>query len=124
MVRKFLGIKKKASRKLRRKEGLTTKQIKKLLEKIYRAETAIKNYYKEKQETQEQEAWQKMRENSKFFFSYAKRVSQYKSPVGPFVDKKNNVIKEKACIALNKQYASVFTKPEPNNALPEDYLYI
>ena len=42
MVRKFLGIKKKASRKLKRKEGLTTKQIRKLMEKIYRAETAIK----------------------------------------------------------------------------------
>ena len=62
-----------------------------------------------------------MQENSKFFFSYAKKVSGYKSPVGPFVDEKGNVIKEPACITLNKQYASVFTKPDPNSKLPKDY---
>ena len=56
IVKKFLGAKKKASRKLRRKENLTTQQTKKLLEKIYRAETAIKNYYTEKHEKVEQEA--------------------------------------------------------------------
>ena len=63
-----------------------------------------------------------MKEKSKFFFSYAKKVSRFKSPVGPFVDDKGNVIKEPACITLNKQYASVFTKPDPNAKLPTNYL--
>ena len=49
-------------------------------------------------------------------------MSQYKSPVGPLVNEKNEVINEKTCITLNKQYASVFTKPDPKNALPKDYI--
>ena len=53
IIKRFLGTKKKASRQLRRKENLMPKQIRKLLEKIYRAKTAIKNYYKERQENQE-----------------------------------------------------------------------
>ena len=92
------------------------------MEKIYRAETAIQNFYKEKQENTEKEAWTKMSENPKYFYSYAKKMSQYKSPVGPLVNEKNEVINEKTCITLNKQYASVFTKPDLKNALPKDYI--
>ena len=122
IVKKFLGAKKKANRMLKRRKGLSTAQIKKLMEKIYRAEQGIQNYYKEKQDNSEKEAWVRMTENPKYFYSYVKKKATYKSPVGPLVNEKNEVIKEKTCITLNNQYASVFTKPDPKNALPEGYI--
>ena len=63
MVKRFLGTKMKASRELRRKENLSQKQIEKFITKIYRAETAVTNYYQDKQENAEQAAWEKMKQN-------------------------------------------------------------
>ena len=43
--------------------------------------------------------------------------------MGPFTDKEGNLINEKECETLNKQYQSVFGTPEPDDEINIEYLY-
>ena len=68
---KYLCIKKKASKKLR-KRLLTNEERHKLTNAIASCKRSIRNFYQNKEETKEKEAWERMKENSRFFFRLAK----------------------------------------------------
>ena len=64
-----------------------------------------------------------MKKSSRYFYKYAKSKLKFKTPVGPFTDKEGNLINEKECETLNKQYQSVFGTPEPDDEINIEYLY-
>ena len=110
-----------ASRKLRKKI-LTEEQRGKLTNTIASCERSIRNFYQNKEETKEKEAWERMQENSRFFFHLAKKKSRLRASIGPFTNEKGELIEEKVCKTLNKRYFEVFDTPEEGDSLPEGYL--
>ena len=68
---KYLRIKKKALKKLRLKI-LSDSERSKNINRIAACERNIRNYYQEKEETKEKEAWERKKQNSRFFFRLAK----------------------------------------------------
>ena len=83
IIRKYLGIKKKASRELRdTNKILSQKKMERLMTKISRAEKGIQAYYQGKTEEEEMRAWSRMEVSNKYFFKYAKSKMCYKSPIG------------------------------------------
>ena len=118
---KFLRIKKKSSQKLRRKI-LTEEHRTKLINTIGSCERSIRNFYQNREESREKEAWERMQENSRFFFRLAKKKARLRAPIGPFTNEKGDLIEEKVCKTLNKTYYKVFDVPDEGDSLPEDYL--
>ena len=80
---KYLRIKKKTYRKLR-KRALTQKTREKLLKTIASCEKNIRTYYQRREEAQEKEAWERKKINSRFFFRFAKTKARRRAPIGPF----------------------------------------
>ena len=87
---------------------------KKLKNKLIDIEIKLKRSYQSEQQIEEQQAVDSIRNNPKFFFSYAKRHSKTKSKVGPLRKKNNKLIYDKQNIAniLQDQYTSVFSTPK------------
>ena len=83
--------------------------------KISRAERGIQAYYQEKTEEEERRAWGRMEISNKYFFKYAKSKMRYKSPIGPFMSDKGDLIEESPCNTLNKEYFDVFVAPDPED---------
>ena len=73
-----------------------------------------------KQENEEKKAYEKIKSESKVFYSYARKVSRPRNPIGPFV-KDGKIIQEHPATTLNKHYCSVFNKEE--DKLPDDYAW-
>ena len=87
---------------------------KKLKNKLIDIEIKLKRSYQTEQQIEEQQAVDSIKNNPKFFFSYAKRHSKTKSKVGPLRNKNNKLIYDKQSIAniLQDQYTSVFSTPK------------
>ena len=66
--------KKRASRQLKSKDLYKITSLRKKIEAI---EAEISNFYEEKIVKEEAKAWEQMRENPNFFYSYAKRKKRY-----------------------------------------------
>ena len=62
---------------------------------------------------EENDAIEKIKENSKFFYKFAKKYSTINENIGPLQDKKGNIINGNKNMAnlLSEQYRSVFSVP-------------
>ena len=83
------------------------KELNDVLEKI---RCSIKSQF----ECQEEKAVNTVSENPSFFFSYAKKHSKHPSTVGPLLDDDGKLEQhpKKMADMLQKQYSSVFSKPQ------------
>ena len=61
---------------------------------IANSERSIRAHYKKKQETQEQEAWERMKINAKFFFKLAKTKAHLRVPISPFMYSSGKLLEE------------------------------
>ena len=82
----------------------------------------MKIFLKKKRWKQENEAINKIKNNPRAFYSYAKRFSKVKAGVGPFYDEAGDLINDDIKIAdvLRNQYDSVFSKPMEEDFPNED----
>ena len=119
-VEKMYRRKKRASRQLKNR-NLTLYKITSLRQKIEKIEEQISEFYEKKILKEESEAWQQMRLNPNFFYSYARRKKSTRTVVGPFIDDSGQISTKEVCQELNSCYMDQFSKvtEEP---LPADYI--
>ena len=115
-------MKRKAGKQLKNKKNLTEEKIKEILKKIKRADLEIQNAARRKQEREEKGAYERIKNESKIFYSYTKKISRHRNPIGPFVVK-GKIVKEDPATTLNKHYCSVFNKDKQEEKLPENYAW-
>ena len=95
-VRLWLRRKKLASRAI--KKVNTVKGCKHLREKIEEAELELSKLHFKFKIDKENKAIEKMKSNSKYFYTFVRNKINKKNNVGPFVDEKGNKIKDKPLI--------------------------
>ena len=120
-LRGFIRAKRKAGKKLRNSKKLTENQIKEITRKIWIADLGMQNAARFKQEQEEKKAYTKIKSQAKLFYSYARKISNNRNPIGPFV-KDGSVIRQEPASVLNEHYCSVFSKEE-GDKLPDDYAW-
>ena len=76
-------------------------------------ECKLQDSYRSQESNEEAKAIDKIKSNSKYFFSYAKRRSKTRTPVGPLKDQWGNMISTPTEMAniLSDQYESAFSNP-------------
>ena len=76
-------------------------------------ETDIKKSHEEERLQNELRASTNIKNNSKYFFSYAAKFSAKKTQIGPFISDDGDIIdnEEKMCELLSEQYCSAFSIP-------------
>ena len=117
-LRRFIRMKRKAGKQLRNSERLSEEKIKKISDKIRIADLGMQNAARFKQEKEEKKAYEKIRSQAKLFYSYARKISNNRNPIGPFV-KDGSVILQEPASVLNEHYCSVFSKEE-GEKLPDN----
>ena len=120
-VRLWLRRKKLASRAI--KKVKTVKGCKNLREKIEEAESELSKLHFKFKVDRENKAIDKMKVNSKYFYTFVRNRINKKNNVGPFVDKKGNMIKDKPADTLQTQYESVWSSPLKEKIVddPDDF---
>ncbi len=85
----------------------------KIREKLVSIELLLQKSHTEARTRKERLAVKAIKNNSKFFFSYAKQYSTVRSKIGPLLDEKNEYTNSSFEMAniLSKQYSSVFSLP-------------
>lgn len=89
----------------------------KLQDELVTIEKALQKSYKDSISYRENKAFNAIKNNSKYFFKYAKRFSKIKTSIGPLLNEKNEFesdSKKMADMLLN-QYSSVFSTPSSLN---------
>ena len=88
-----------------KKEALKTK--------LSAIELQLQESYRAQEHDEENKAIDKIKSNSKYFFSYAKRKSKIRAPVGPLKDQTGNMVSTPEGMAqiLSEQYESAFSNP-------------
>ena len=87
----------------------------KLYKELIQIEVKLQKMYKESDEYKEKKACEAIKENFKFFFSYANKKRKIKSNVGPLKDGlTTNMVTDSEQMAeiLADQYSSVFSTPQ------------
>ena len=81
--------------------------------KLVNNERELQESYKSQEVYDEAKAVSKIKTNSKYFFSYAKRKAKIHTPVGPLKDSMGEIINTPAEMAntLSQQYKSAFSNP-------------
>ena len=92
------------------------------MRKIKVAYLGIQNVARQTQEKEERSAYERIKSESKIFYSYARKISRHRNPIGPFV-KEGKIVKEDPATTLNKHYCSVFNKDKDEDKLPDDYVW-
>ena len=108
----LMRSRKKLIKKIRNGIGHTKRQS--INKKLTDIEKNLKLSREHEQSKLENTAIKRIKDNSKYFFAYAKSFSKIKIGIGPLVDAKNKLTscsKQMAEI-LSKQYSSVFSKPK------------
>ena len=84
-----------------------------LRRRLIEIEKQLQSSYAAEKETEERKAVDKIRSNSKYFFSYAKRFTSIKVGIGPLLDAAKSIVScpTKMAEILSNQYASVFSQP-------------
>ena len=82
----------------------------------------IQNAARQKQEKEERSAYERIKNESKIFYSYSRKISHHRNPIGPIV-KKGKIVKEDPATTLNKHYCLVFNKDKDEDKLPDDYVW-
>ena len=86
----------------------------KLYKELIQIEVKIQKLQQQSEEYQEKKACESIKNNSKYFFSYAKKKRKVRSKVGPLLDKATNTMttdSKKMANLLADQYSSVFSTP-------------
>ena len=107
---------------MKNKKNLTQQKIKEILRNIKLVDLGVQNAARQKQEKEERSAYERIKNDSKIFYSYAKKISRHRNPIGPFVVK-GKIVKEDPATTLNKHYCSVFNKDKEEDKLPDDYAW-
>ena len=68
-----------------------------------------------------EKAYEKIRSQAKLFYSYARKISNHRNPIGPFV-KDGSVIHQEPASVLNEHSCSVFSEEE-REKLPDNYAW-
>ena len=91
--------------------------------KLENVEAKISESYNMKRDNDEDDALEKIKQNSKYFFNYAKKYSKTHDTIGPLIDGKGNIVSESKTMAdiLMKHYNSVFSKP---SKCVDDYVHM
>ena len=97
---------------------------KKLTTEARDIEKKLQKSYRETRDINEQKAVDAIKNNSKYFFSYAKEFSKFVSGIGPLMDSANTLETCPTQMAemLSTQYSSVFSEPKEETEDPE-YLF-
>ena len=84
-----------------------------LNQRLIEIEKSLQSSHKAQREEEESIAVQRIKTNSKFFYSYAKRFSSTHVGIGPLLDATDQLTScsETMCEILSEQYASVFSTP-------------
>ena len=109
------------------KIGNSASNKNKLTKLIAGIEKSIIQSHAKSRSYQENKAIQAIKKNSKYFFSYVKKMSKVKSKIGPLLDKNGKYISSPLEMAniLAKQFSSVFSKMSaplsaPSELFPDD----
>ena len=111
---KFFYQKRNLTRRRRRIHELLTRikspnRKEKLYKELHLLEKKLQKLYKDSRSNMEHKAINSIKENPKYFYSYAKKFSKIKSKVGPLLDSDNEMTSDPKEMAnfLNDQYKSV-----------------
>lgn len=108
------NLMRKRSRKLKQLEKATSpKKQQTIRDELVAIEKQLIKSHQQDREEDELKAVNAIKRNSKYFFSYAKKYSSAKSPIGPLINNAGEPVDDPADMAamLADQYASVFSKP-------------
>ena len=85
-----------------------------LMRRLVEIEKQLQRSHGNQQEEQENNAVNKIRSNSKYFYSYAKSFSSIKVGIGPLINSAKQIIADPFQMAsiLSNQYSSVFSSPK------------
>ena len=88
-----------------------------LMQKLVFIEKELQKSYCEQRNLVESRAIGKIKNNPKFFFTFAKKLSKVKIGIGPLIDSAKRLISAPCKIAemLSEQYSSVFGSPHYDN---------
>ena len=100
-------------------------QKQKLVKENYDIEQKIRNIHKEKRKSQEHKATEAIKNNSKFFFSYANKLSKIRTDIGPLISNIGKAISnpKSICEMFKVQYESVFTLPKPDKKVIDPWIF-
>ena len=93
-----------------------------LTNRLIKIEKQLCQSHCDEEELREASAVQRIKTNSKYFFSYAKSFSRIKTGIGPLEDDSNCLTSNPKTMAeiLSDQYASVFSQPKHSSNEPQD----
>ena len=94
-----------------------------LNKELIQAEVKLQKLYKQSNAYHEKKAVEAIKENVKYFYSYAKKKSKVKTKVGPLINKKTDKITTDSiemADLLADQYDSVFSSPSSPPPTIED----
>ena len=79
-------------------------------------EEELEKLYTIRRDRQENDAIQKIKKNPKFFYTYARKFSNVRTGIGPFLDDNDELVTDNFEIAemLKLQYEKSFSKPSQN----------
>ena len=97
--------------------GAPSDHIKEVTDKVALLQYDIKCAYVKNLDEKENRAVERIKSNPKFFYSYAKSLSQIKSRINMLFDKEENVTTDRKKMAdlLQSQFSSVFSDPNSPN---------
>ena len=89
----------------------------KLTKEVLQIEKDLQKSYKDSAAYKEEKAFDAIKKNSKFFYSYAKKLSKVKSKVGPLLNAEGRLTNDNKTMAeiLSTQYCTVFSTPAEIN---------
>lgn len=106
-------------------EATTYTETCSLLTRLHNIETQIKNSHKNERHEKEQKAVAAIKDNPKYFYSYASQYSATKTTIGPFLGENNEQISDPSAMAelLQTQYKSAFSIPYEDKLIlnPEEF---
>ena len=88
-----------------------------LNKRLIEIEKKLRSSHQAQREEEEKKAVERIKTNSKYFYSYAKRFSNTRVGIGPLLDAANCLVpcSVKMCEILSEQYSSVFSTPADTN---------
>ena len=87
-----------------------------LRRRLNSVEEELEKLYRARRDKKENDAIQKIKKNPKFFYTYARKFSNVRTGIGPFIDDNDELVTDNFQIAemLKLQYEKYFSKPVQN----------
>ena len=121
--RRILMRKRTRIRKQYHAQAVPTKK-RKIQSKLANIERRLQESYRSQEKHDEEKAINKIKSNSKYFFSYARRKAKIHTPIGPLTDSTGNLDSSPAGMAkiLSQQYESAFSTPSNRTMVTSNIL--